>query len=70
MSKKNPAKAQPSQQIRNYTLESHSEDFNEYKDCLESDASIRCELTRDNYQRKFHHLLCWEEREHCRMLEE
>lgn len=53
---------------KNYTLSSHSESFKMYKDklCLEA---IDCELTRENYKEKFHHLLCWEEMEHCRMLE-
>ena len=53
---------------KNYTLSSHSNFYKQYEDklCLEA---IDCELARENYKEKFHHLLCWEEMEHCRMLE-
>ena len=29
---------------------------------------IKVELTRETYKRKFHHLICWEEKEHIDIL--
>ncbi len=57
---------QPQQEVRNYTLDSHSMSFKEYDLSMDE---ISCELTRENYKRKFHHLLSWEEQEHCNVLE-
>ena len=33
-------------------------------------ADIQVELCRDNYKRKFHHLICWEEKTHIEILGE
>ncbi len=56
----------PQQEVRNYTLDSHSMSFKKYDLSMDE---ISYELTRENYKRKFHHLLCWEEQEHCNVLE-
>lgn len=66
---KPPAKHQQFTLDKNYTLSSHSKFYNIYKDEL-SVKAIDCDLTKENYKVKFHHLLCWEEKEHCQMLEE
>lgn len=31
---------------------------------------IRAPLTRDNYKKKFHHMICWEEKRHIEILDE
>ena len=47
----------------------NSESFNEYKDQLDV-RLIRQPLSRENYVLKFHHLLCWEEQEHDKILKQ
>lgn len=47
--------------------ESHSLSFMEYKSKLNIEL-LKQPLTRENYIEKFHHLLCWEEQEHDRIL--
>ena len=50
-----------------HTFKSASEYFNSTK----LDISIlKKPLTRENYREKFHHLLCWEEKEHSKILSE
>ena len=33
-------------------------------------AVIEAELTRENYKKKFHHMVCWEEKRHIEILDE
>ena len=49
--------------------EVHSESFNKYKNELDIDQ-LKQPLTRENYVEKFHHLLCWEEKEHDDLLKQ
>ena len=49
--------------------EAHSESFNEYKHELDVEL-LKQPLTRNNYVTKFHHLLCWEEQEHDKILKQ
>ena len=48
-------------------MKQHTDFYKEHKDKLEK-AIIEKNLTRSNYKEKFHHLLCWEEREHEQVL--
>jgi len=41
--------------------------FEEYRHKLSTNI-ISKPLTIENYREKFHHLLCWEEKEHCDIL--
>ena len=31
---------------------------------------IQASLTRENYKKKFHHMICWEEKRHIEILDE
>ncbi len=45
--------------------------YKDYNDKLESGYHLLKEpLCKSNYKDKFHHLLCWEEREHIKQLAE
>ncbi len=46
----------------------HTDFYKRIKLDEHSQAIIRSELTRENYKEKFHHLLCWEEKEHEKIL--
>ena len=48
----------------------HSKFYNENKDKLLSYYKVLKKegLTADNYKKRFHHLLCWEEQEHDKQL--
>ena len=48
--------------------ETHSKYFMKYKHKLDVEL-FKQELTRENYTEIFHHLLCWEEREHDNILQ-
>ena len=50
-----------------HTVKSASEYFNSTKLDI---AVLKKPLTRENYREKFHHLLCWEEKEHSKILSE
>ena len=44
--------------------------YQEYEAKLEMGLGIlKSPLTEDNYKEKFHHLLCWEEKEHIKQLD-
>ena len=46
------------------------ESFNErVKEELDIEV-IRAPLTTDNYKKKFHHMICWEEKRHIEILDE
>ena len=45
----------------------HSDFYRQFEGQLSANV-IRNELTAENYKEKFHHLLCWEEKEHERLL--
>ena len=47
----------------------HTDFYMQHKDLLDK-AIIEKDLTRENYKEKFHHLLCWEEKEHEKLLAE
>ena len=48
---------------------SHSRMYHEFEHRLEKEQHIlEQNLTEENYKKKFHHLLCWEEREHDEQL--
>ena len=49
--------------------EVHSESFSKYKSELDIDR-LKQPLTRESYVEKFHHLLCWEEKEHDDLLKQ
>ena len=49
------------------TQQQHTDFYKEHQNKLDK-AIIEKRLTRSNYKEKFHHLLCWEEREHERVL--
>ena len=49
--------------------EVHSESFTKYKSELDIDR-LKQPLTRESYVEKFHHLLCWEEKEHDDLLKQ
>ena len=49
--------------------EVHSQSFTEYKHELDVEK-LKKPLTRENYVTKFHHLLCWEEQEHDKILKQ
>ena len=55
------------QQVRRLP-ETHSKYFIKYEHELDVKV-LKQELTRENYTEKFHHLLCWEEREHDNILQ-
>ncbi len=59
--------AQPVTRIRNQ--QQFIDFYKQNKDKLNLDV-IKKELTRENYKEKFQHLLCWEEKEHERILTE
>lgn len=48
----------------------HSKFYNEYKDKLLGYYPVLKKegLTENNYKKRFHHLLCWEEQEHDKQL--
>ncbi len=46
----------------------HTDFYKRIKLDEHSQAIIRSELTRENYKEKFQHLLCWEEKEHEKIL--
>ena len=48
--------------------EPHHSDFYQQFEGQLSVNVIQNELTAENYKEKFHHLLCWEEKEHERLL--
>ena len=49
--------------------EVHSKSFSKYEHELDIDQ-LKESLTSDNYAKKFHHLLCWEEIEHANLLKQ
>lgn len=48
-----------------HTIKSASEYFNSTKLDI---AVLKKPLAKENYKEKFHHLLCWEEKEHSKIL--
>ena len=43
--------------------------FEKYRHNLQKSLDVISQsLTASNYKEKFHHLLCWEEEEHCKIL--
>ena len=43
----------------------HSKYYEQHKFALvNDDALLQSNLTPENYKEKFHHLMCWEEKEH------
>lgn len=70
--RKLPTKGQPFDfypkwQPPEFPMKQHTDFYKEHKDKLHK-AVIEKKLTRSNYKEKFHHLLCWEEREHEQVL--
>ena len=61
------AKSQPTSFQIPDLPEVHSTFYEQYKDKLDRKKLME-ELTPDNYEEKFHHLLCWEEKEHDDLL--
>ena len=61
--------AAPAQMVPLKLPEIHSESYAKYKDELDIDQ-LKQDLTRENYVEKFHHLLCWEEKEHDNLLKQ
>ena len=59
--------AAPAQIVPFKLPEVHSESFTKYKSELDIER-LKQPLTRENYVEKFHHLLCWEEKEHDTLL--
>ena len=59
----------PAQVVPVKLPEVHSESFTKYKNELDIDR-LKQPLTRENYVEKFHHLLCWEEKEHDDLLKQ
>ena len=49
--------------------EEHSESFTKYKHALDVEK-LKQPLSKDNYVERFHHLLCWEEQEHDKILKQ
>ena len=49
--------------------EEHSKSFTQYKHALDIEK-LKQPLSRENYVEKFHHLLCWEEQEHDKILKQ
>jgi hypothetical protein len=60
-------RAAPMQVVPIKLPEVHSESFTKYKNELDIDR-LKQPLIRENYVEKFHHLLCWEEKEHDDLL--
>ncbi len=60
--------AAPTQLVPFKLPEIHSESFTKYKNELDIDR-LKQPL-RENYVEKFHHLLCWEEKEHDDLLKQ
>lgn len=61
--------AAPAQVVSLKLPEVHSESFTAYKNDLDIDR-LKQPLTRESYVEKFHHLLCWEEKEHDNLLKQ
>ena len=61
--------AAPTQVVPFKLPEVHSESFSKYKSELDIDR-LKQPLTRESYVEKFHHLLCWEEKEHDDLLKQ
>ena len=61
--------AAPTQVVPIKLPEVHSESFIKYKSELDIDR-LKQPLTRESYVEKFHHLLCWEEKEHDDLLKQ
>ena len=66
MPKKKKTFVQPSHQdVMN--APQHTEFFQKYREKLDT-TMFKGPLTVANYQERFHHLLCWEEKEHMSIL--
>ena len=62
-------KTQPQAIVPPKLPEVHSESFTKYKNELDIEW-LKLPMSRETYTEKFHHLLCWEEQEHDKILKE